>query len=129
MRNPLRFCYDCTGTGGGTDEKAGTEGISISAEMSRTKKAQPEQDEDKRPPWFKFWRRNRRQLDTEVLDMESRAVVFTNMMRYLDGEEELITMTPIQAFAFNILKGDIDDNCEEYSLYPAFRAQRDAFSS
>ena len=114
MRNPLRFCYDCTGTGGGTDEKAGTEGISISAEMSRTKKTQPEQDEDKRPPWFKFWRRNRRQLDTEVLDMESRAVVFTNMMRYLDGEEELMPMTPIQAFAFNILKGDIDDNCEEY---------------
>ena len=112
MRNPLRFCYDRIGTGGGTDEKTETEGILISAETSKTKKTRPEQDE--RPPWFKFWRKNRRQLDTEVLDMESRAVVFTNMMRYMDGEEELMPMTPIQAFAFNILKGDIDDNCEEY---------------
>ena len=112
MRNPLRFCYDRIGTGGGTDEKTETEGISISAEKSKEDKAQPK--DDKRAPWFKFWRKNRRQLDTEVLDMESRAVVFTNMMRYMDGEEELMPMTPIQAFAFNILKGDIDDACTEY---------------
>jgi len=47
--------------------------------------------------------------------MPSRAVVFTNMMRYFDGDEDqMLPMTPVQMFAFNVLRGDMDDAYEEY---------------
>ena len=69
-----------------------------------------------RPEWFKFWRRNRRQLDIEQLDMQSRGIIFTNMMRYFDGEDsELIKMSPIESMAFNVLKINVDDSFSEYA--------------
>ena len=69
-----------------------------------------------RPEWFKFWRRNCRQLDIEQLDMQSRGVVFTNMMRYFDGEDStLIDMSPIEGMAFNVLKINVDDSFNEYT--------------
>lgn len=69
-----------------------------------------------RPEWFKFWRRNRRQLDIEQLDMQSRGVVFTNMMRYFDGEDSaLLDMSPIECMAFNVLKINVDDSFSEYA--------------
>ena len=72
-------------------------------------------NKDGRPEWFKFWRRNRRQLDIEQLNMHSRGVLFTNMMRYFDtGEAELIEMTPVEAMAFNIVKINVDDSFSEY---------------
>ena len=65
--------------------------------------------------WFKFWRRNRQQLDIELLSMESRGRIFTNMMRYFDnGEEELLEMTPLEMMAFNVLKINVDDSFSEY---------------
>ena len=66
-----------------------------------------------RPEWFKFWRRNRAQLDIEELSMESRGRVFTNMMRYFD-QDELLEMTPIETLAFNVLKVNVDDSISEY---------------
>lgn len=71
-------------------------------------------NKDGRPEWFKFWRRNRRQLDIEQLDMQSRGVVFTNMMRYFDGED-LLDMSPIECMAFNVLKINVDDSFSEYA--------------
>lgn len=69
-----------------------------------------------RPEWFKFWRRNRRQLDIEQLSTESRGIVFTNMMRYFDGEADaLLPMTALEAMAFNVLKINIDDSFSEYA--------------
>ena len=69
-----------------------------------------------RPEWFKFWRRNRRQLDIEQLSTESRGIVFTNMMRYFDGEADaLLPMTPLEAMAFNVLKINIDDSFSDYA--------------
>lgn len=69
-----------------------------------------------RPEWFKFWRRNRRQLDIEQLDMQSRGVVFTNMMRYFDDEDSaLLDMSPIESMAFNVLKINVDDSFSEYA--------------
>ena len=69
-----------------------------------------------RPEWFKFWRRNRRQLDIEQLNMESRGIVFTNMMRYFDGEADaLLPMTALEAMAFNVLKINIDDSFSDYA--------------
>ncbi len=67
-----------------------------------------------RPSWFKFWQRNRKQLDTELLSMESRGIVFTNMMRYFDsGEDELLEMSPLESMAFNVVKVNIDDSFAE----------------
>ena len=67
-----------------------------------------------RPEWFKFWRRNRAQLDIEQLSMESRGKVFTNMMRYFDQDAELLIMDAIEALAFNVLKVNVDDSISEY---------------
>lgn len=68
-----------------------------------------------RPEWFKFWRRNRQQLDIDLLSMESRGKIFTNMMRYFDsGELELVEMTPIETLAFNMVKGNIDESFTEW---------------
>ena len=67
-----------------------------------------------RPEWFKFWRRNRAQLDIELLSMESRGIVFTNMMRYFDQDAELLDMDALEALAFNVLKVNIDDSFAEY---------------
>lgn len=67
------------------------------------------------PEWFKFWRRNRLQLDIEHLNMEDRGIVFTNMMRYFDsGDKELLDMTPIQCMAFNVVKINVDDSFTEF---------------
>ena len=70
-----------------------------------------------RPEWFRFWRRNRRQLDIDQLDMESRGVVFTNMMRYFDdgNMNNLLDMSPIEVMAFNLLKVNIDDAYQDYA--------------
>lgn len=68
-----------------------------------------------RPEWFKFWRRNRAQLDIEQLSMESRGKIFTNMMRYFDQCSELLEMNAIETLAFNILKVNIDDSIAEYA--------------
>ena len=68
-----------------------------------------------RPEWFKFWRRNRQQLDIELLSMESRGVIFTNMMRYFDsGEAKLLEMNPLEIMGFNIVKMNVDDSFSEY---------------
>ena len=68
-----------------------------------------------RPEWFKFWRRNRLQLDIDLLSMESRGKIFTNMMRYFDGgEAELMPMTGVEQMAFNVLKINMDDSFSEY---------------
>ena len=68
-----------------------------------------------RPEWFKFWRRNRAQLDIEQLSMESRGKVFTNIMRYFDEDTDLIEMDSIEALAFNVLKVNVDDSIAEYA--------------
>jgi len=69
-----------------------------------------------RPDWFKFWQRNRRQLDVDQLNMESRGVIFTNMMRYFDGgENALLPMGPVEAVAFNVVKINIDDAFNDYA--------------
>lgn len=69
-----------------------------------------------RPEWFKFWRRNRRQLDIEQLGMESRGVVFTNMMRYFDADDtDLLPMNPLESMAFNVVKISVDDSFTEYA--------------
>ncbi len=69
-----------------------------------------------RPEWFKFWRRNRRQLDIEQLGMESRGIVFTNMMRYFDSvDAELLPMNPLEGMAFNVVKINVDDSFAEYA--------------
>lgn len=64
-----------------------------------------------RPEWFKFWRRNRQQLDSDLLSMESRGRIFTNMMRYFDEGEtaDLVEMSQLESYAFNGLKTNIDD--------------------
>ena len=73
-----------------------------------------------RPEWFKFWRRNRRQLDIEQLDMKSRGIIFTNMMRYFDGDDsELLEMSPLECMAFNVLKINVDDTFSEYATTSA----------
>ena len=46
--------------------------------------------------------------------MQSRGVVFTNMMRYFDGED-LLDMSPIECMAFNVLKINVDDSFSEYA--------------
>lgn len=72
-------------------------------------------NKDGRPEWFKFWRRNRGMLDIETLSIENRGTVFTNIMRYFDtGMEELLPMTPIETFAFNVLKQNADEAVNEY---------------
>lgn len=70
-----------------------------------------------RPEWFKFWRRNRRQLDIEQLSMESRGIVFTNIMRYFDDadEQNLLAMDGIESMAFNVVKINVDDSFAEYA--------------
>ncbi|MBQ1771025.1 MAG: hypothetical protein II000_03625 [Clostridia bacterium] len=68
-----------------------------------------------RPEWFKFWRRNRQQLDIELLSMESRGRIFTNMMRYFDtGELDLVELSPLESMAFNVLKVNVDDSFDEW---------------
>lgn len=68
-----------------------------------------------RPEWFKFWRRNRKLLDIEELSIESRGVVFTNIMRYFDtGTTGLLQMSPMEMFAFNVLKQNADEATNEY---------------
>lgn len=68
-----------------------------------------------RPEWFKFWRYNRQLLDIEQLSIESRGVVFTNMMRYFDGEADaLLPMTTAEAIAFNVLKRNVDESFSDY---------------
>ena len=63
-----------------------------------------------RPEWFKFWRRNRGMLDIEALSIQSRGVVFTNIMRYFDtGMDELLDMSPIEIMAFNIFKKNMEE--------------------
>ena len=70
----------------------------------------------KGPEWFKFWRKNRMYLDIEQLSMESRGKVFTNIMRYFDGVEknELLTLSPVESMAFNILRTNADEAFAEY---------------
>ena len=69
-----------------------------------------------RPEWFKFWRRNRLQLDIEQLSMESRGKVFTNMMRYFDsGCAELLDMSDLEYMAFNVVKINMDDSFADFS--------------
>lgn len=68
-----------------------------------------------RPEWFKFWRRNRAQLDIEQLSIESRGKVFTNMMRYFDQDAELLEMDALEMLAFNVLKVNVDDSIAEYA--------------
>lgn len=70
-------------------------------------------NKDGRPEWFKFWRRNRKQIDIDRLGMESRGIVFTNMMRYFD-HEELVEMSDVEYLAFNVLAVNIDEAFEEY---------------
>ncbi len=72
-------------------------------------------NKDGRPEWFRFWRRNRRQLDIDELSIESRGIIFTNMMRYFDGDENLLPMNSIEAIAFNIIKINIDDAFSDYA--------------
>lgn len=72
-------------------------------------------NKDGRPEWFKIWRRNRKQIDIDRLSMESRGVVFTNMMRYFD-HDELMEMSDIEYLAFNVLAVNIDEAFEEYAL-------------
>ena len=68
-----------------------------------------------RPEWFKFWRRNRNMLDDDMLSMESRGKVFTNIMRYFDGDtEKMLEMTPLEEFAFKILKQNADEAVNDY---------------
>ena len=67
-----------------------------------------------RPEWFKFWRRNRQQLDIEQLSMKSRGVVLTNIMRYFDGTDDLISMSAVETMAFNVIKISIDSSYAEY---------------
>lgn len=70
---------------------------------------------EKRPEWFKFWRRNRGMLDVETLTMESRGIVFTNIMRYFDtGTDELLSMDPVESLAFNVLKQNADEAISDY---------------
>lgn len=70
----------------------------------------------KGPEWFKFWRKNRTLLDIEQLSMESRGKVFTNIMRYFDRVDvsEFISLTPIEAMAYNILKSNADEAFADY---------------
>ncbi len=69
---------------------------------------------DRRPEWFKFWRRNRKTLDIEQLDLESRGRIFTNMMRYFDDDEAMmLEMTPLESAMFNVLKINVDDSFDE----------------
>lgn len=76
--------------------------------MSRNKEGRPE--------WFKFWRRNRVQLDIDVFSMESRGRVFTNMMLYFDDREaDLLSMSPIEQLAFNVLRANVDEAFDEYA--------------
>ena len=72
-------------------------------------------NKDGRPEWFKFWRRNRRQLDIEVLSMNSRGIIFTNMMRYFDGEDALLPMSDLETIAFNVVKINVDDAFDAYA--------------
>lgn len=70
-----------------------------------------------RPEWFKFWRRNRKQLDIEVFSVESRGRVFTNIMRYFDDRSsELLPMSPLEQMAFNMIRVNIDEAFEEYEV-------------
>ena len=72
---------------------------------------------EQRPEWFKVWRRNRRQLDISELSLESRGVVFTNVLRFFDdySTENLLDMDPLEAFAFNCMKINIDDAYSDYA--------------
>ena len=76
-------------------------------------------NKDGRPEWFKFWRRNRKQLDIDLLSMESRGIIFTNFMRYFDDDKDnLMEMTDIEFMAFNTIAVNIDEafgNYEERS--------------
>ena len=72
-----------------------------------------------RPEWFKFWRNYRRILDIEQLSMGSRGVVFTNMMRYFDSDENLMPMSDLEAIAFNVIKNSIDDCMAAYAVQSA----------
>lgn len=67
-----------------------------------------------RPEWFKFWRRNRPRFDSDMLSLESRGRIFTNMLRYFDGDADLLEMTPLEQYAFNDLKVDIDDAFDDW---------------
>lgn len=71
-------------------------------------------NKERRPEWFKFWRRNRQQLDIEQLSMKSRGVVLTNIMRYFDGTDDLISMSAVETMAFNVIKISIDSSYAEY---------------
>lgn len=72
-------------------------------------------NKERRPEWFKFWRRNRGMLDIESLSMQSRGIVLTNIMRYFDtGTDELMQMSPIEELAFNVLKQNADEAVEEF---------------
>ena len=72
-----------------------------------------------RPEWFKFWRRNRRELDIEELGMESRGIVLTNVMRYFDGTDDLLPMSALETMAFNVIRISIDDSYTEYEVKKA----------
>ena len=73
------------------------------------------QNKDGRPEWFKIWRRNRREIDTDILSLESRGIIFTNALRFFDtGEEELLPMTELEKAMFNVVKINIEDSYTEY---------------
>ncbi len=69
---------------------------------------------DGRPEWFKFWRRTCKQLDVDIMSLEDRGVVFTNMLRYFDGNCDLLPMGPVQEMAFNFLRVSIDESVDAY---------------
>lgn len=48
--------------------------------------------------------------------MESRGIVFTNMMRYFDADNsQLMPMDALEAMAFNVVKINVDDSFSEYA--------------
>lgn len=65
-----------------------------------------------KPEWIKLWRRDTKLIDNPLLDMESRGIILTNLIRYHSGED-LLPMSPQTEMAFLILKRSVDDAVEE----------------
>lgn len=73
--------------------------------------------ENNPPLWFKFWSADCKVLDSPKLTPEDRSTMYSNMMRYLsDRSLELLEMSPVAGFAFDVVKGRIDEayaDCEK----------------
>lgn len=67
---------------------------------------------DDRPDWFKFWRRNRPVIVNDLLSMESRGKIMTNIFLYCDGES-LLQMDNIESIAWASIKTNIDESIED----------------